>query len=56
MTKEEAIKWLDEMKVKIDIPKAAKSQLKKNKALDMAIEALQAKTDGELSNLRTTRT
>ncbi len=43
MTREEkdkAIRVLDDMKVKIDIPKAAVTQLDKNWALDMAIEAL----------------
>lgn len=40
MTREEAIKVLDDMKVKIRIPKSAEIQLKKNEALDMAIEAL----------------
>ncbi len=41
MTREEkAIRVLDDMKVKIDIPKAAVTQIDKNWALDMAIEAL----------------
>ena len=40
MTGEEAIEWLEELKVKIDIPKAAISQRKKNKALDLAISTL----------------
>jgi len=44
MTREErkkAIKVLDDMKVKIDVPKAAKMQNDKNWALDMAIKALE---------------
>jgi rubrerythrin len=43
MTKEErkkAIEVLDDMKVKIDIPKAAKTQNDRNWALDVAIQAL----------------
>ncbi len=40
MTREEAIKVLDSIKVKIDIPKAIKSQHQKNEAIDMAIEAI----------------
>ena len=42
MTKEEAIEVLDDMKVKIDIPKSAVTQHKRNEALDMAISALSA--------------
>lgn len=44
MTREErekAIRILDDMKVKIDIPKAAVMQNDKNWALDMAIKALE---------------
>jgi len=41
MNKQEAIKVLDSMKVKIDIPKAIISQHQKNEAIDMAIDALQ---------------
>ena len=37
---EEALEILDGMKVKIEIPKAAVMQYKRNAALDMAIEAL----------------
>ena len=43
MTREErkkAIEVLDDMKVKIDIPKAAKTQNDRNWALDIAIKAL----------------
>lgn len=40
MTREEAIEVLDDMKVKIDIPKSAVTQHKRNEALDMAISAL----------------
>ena len=43
MTREErkkAIEVLDDMKVKIDIPKAAKTQNDRNWALDVAIKAL----------------
>ena len=43
MTREEhkkAIEVLDDMKVKIDIPKAAKTQNDRNWALDVAIQAL----------------
>lgn len=43
MTKKErkkAIEVLDDMKVKIDIPKAAKTQNDRNWALDVAIQAL----------------
>lgn len=42
MTNEEAIEVLDDMKVKVEIPKAAVTQYKKNVALDMAIKALEA--------------
>ena len=44
MTREErkkAIEVLDDMKVKIDIPKAAKTQNDRNWALDVAIKALE---------------
>ena len=44
MTREErkkAIEVLDDMKVKIDIPKAAKTQNDRNWALDMAIKLLE---------------
>ena len=37
MSREEIINILDDMKVKIDIPKAAITQINRNKALDMAI-------------------
>lgn len=40
MTTEEAKEVLDDMKVKIDIPKSAVTQRKRNEALDMAISAL----------------
>ena len=40
MTREEATKVLDDMKVKIRIPKSAETQLKRNEALEMAIKAL----------------
>jgi len=41
MTREEIVNILDDMKVKIDIPKAAKTQINRNKALDRAIKALE---------------
>jgi hypothetical protein len=40
LSQEEAAKVLEGMKVKIEIPKAAVTQWKRNTALDMAIEAL----------------
>lgn len=40
LSQEEAEKVLEGMKVKIEIPKAAVTQWKRNAALDMAIEAL----------------
>jgi hypothetical protein len=40
LSPEEAEKVLEDMKVKIEIPKAAVTQWKRNTALDMAIEAL----------------
>ena len=40
LSQEEAAKVLEDMKVKIEIPKAAVTQWKRNTALDMAIEAL----------------
>ena len=40
LSQEEAEKVLEGMKVKIEIPKAAVTQWKRNTALDMAIEAL----------------
>ncbi len=40
MTNEEAVKVLEDMKVKIAIPKAAELQRKRNEAIAMAIEAL----------------
>lgn len=40
LSQEEAEKVLEDMKVKIEIPKAAVTQWKRNAALDMAIEAL----------------
>lgn len=40
MANEEVVKVLEDMKVKISIPKAAELQRKRNEAIDMAIEAL----------------
>lgn len=40
MTNEETIEVLDDMKIKIAIPKSAITQRKRNEALDMAIKAL----------------
>ena len=40
LSRKEAAKVLEDMKVKIEIPKAAVTQWKRNTALDMAIEAL----------------
>ena len=40
LSRKEAVKVLEDMKVKIEIPKAAVTQIKKNLALDMAINAL----------------
>lgn len=40
LSRKEALEILDDMKVKIEIPKAAVMQYKRNAALDMAIEAL----------------
>lgn len=40
LSRKEAAKVLEDMKVKIEIPKAAVMQNKRNAALDMAIEAL----------------
>ena len=40
LSQEEAAKVLEDMKVKIEIPKAAVTQWKRNTALDIAIEAL----------------
>ena len=40
LSQEEAEKVLEDMKVKIEIPKAAVTQWERNTALDMAIEAL----------------
>ena len=40
LSQEEAVKVLEGMKVKIEIPKAAVTQWERNTALDMAIEAL----------------
>ena len=40
LSRKEAAKVLEGMKVKIEIPKAAVTQWKRNTALDMAIEAL----------------
>lgn len=42
ITGEEAIKVLEDMKIKIHIPKQAIIQRKKNEALDLAIQALKA--------------
>lgn len=36
----DAMKILEDMKVKIKIPKAAETQIKRNEALELAIEAL----------------
>ena len=41
LSQEEAVKVLEDMKVKIEIPKAAVTQWKRNTALDMAIKALE---------------
>ena len=41
MTNEETIEVLDDMKIKIAIPKSAITQRKRNEALDMAIKALE---------------
>ena len=41
MTAEEAIQILDDMKVKIDVPKQAITQNKRNQAIDLAIKALE---------------
>ena len=73
MTKEErekAIATLDDMKVKIDIPKSAKIQIDKNWALDIAIKALseesklrvrlldelEAEINGEIESMQPTET
>ena len=40
LTVEEVIQILDDMKVKINVPKQAITQNKRNQALDMAIQAL----------------
>lgn len=40
MTKEEAIDVLEDMKVKIAIPRSAKTQLARNEALEIAIKNL----------------
>jgi len=40
ISRDEAVKVLEDMKVKIEIPKAAVTQWKRNNALDMAVEAL----------------
>jgi hypothetical protein len=61
MTREErnkAIRILDDMKVKIGIPKAAVTQIDKNWALDMAIKALEQepvidKVRAEIAGLQT---
>lgn len=44
MTNEEAIEVLDDMIIKIDIPKSAKIQINKNDALAMGIKALEKQT------------
>lgn len=44
MTREEAISVLEDMKVKIDIPKQAVMQNNRNHAIDMAIQALEQQT------------
>lgn len=41
MTNEETIEVLDDMKIKIHIPKSAITQRKRNEALDKAIKALE---------------
>ena len=41
LTNDEAIKVLDDLKVKIDIPKSAVTQRNRNIALDMAIQAIE---------------
>lgn len=48
--RKKAIKVLDDMKVKIDIPKAAKTQNDRNWALDMAIKTLEQEPCGESMN------
>ena len=45
MTNKEAIEVLDDMKVKITIPKSAVTQNKRNEALDLAITALKVLDD-----------
>ena len=46
MTNEEAIEVLDDMKIKIDIPKSAITQRNRNEALDKAIKALEQPSKG----------
>ena len=41
LTNNEAVKILDDLKVKIDIPKSAVTQRNRNIALDMAIQAIE---------------
>lgn len=41
MTNEETIEVLDDMKIKIDIPKSAITQRNRNEALDKAIKAIE---------------
>ena len=42
MTNEKAIMCLEDMKIKVPIPKAAKQARENNEALDVAIKALQS--------------
>ena len=44
---EEAITILKDMKVDIPVPKAAVTQIKRNAAIEMAIDALKAQADGD---------
>jgi len=56
MTREEckkAIKVLDDMKVKIDIPKAAKTQNDRNWAIDMAIKLLKQEPTSDMVHVGT---
>lgn len=48
MTNKEVIDVLEDMKVKIAIPKSAKTQLNKNEALEIAIEKLKANDRNEM--------
>lgn len=48
MTKEEAIDVLEDIKVKIAIPRLAKTQLDKNEALEIAIKNLKTNDRNEM--------